>query len=58
MKNTFSELNKHERQIMDIIYHKGGASSTEIQYALPDNLSNSGVRTILRSMLKKVFLNY
>ena len=58
MKNAFSELSKRERQIMDIIYSKGEASASEIRKTLFDNLSNSGVRTILRSMLRKGVLKY
>lgn len=58
MKNVFSNLSKRERQIMDIIFSKGEASASEIREALLDNLSNSGVRTILRSMLRKGVLKY
>ncbi len=58
MKNAFSELSKRERQIMDIVYSKCEASASDIRDALSENLSNSGVRTILRSMLRKGFLKY
>jgi BlaI family penicillinase repressor len=58
MKNVFSNLSKRERQIMDIIFSKGEASASEIRKALLDDLSNSGVRTILRSMLRKGVLKY
>ncbi len=58
MKNALSEMSKRERQIMDIIYSKGEASASEIREILAENLSNSGVRTILRSMLKKGVLKY
>jgi predicted transcriptional regulator len=58
MKNAFSELSKRERQIMDIVYSKCEASASDIRNALSENLSNSGVRTILRSMLRKGFLKY
>ena len=58
MKNALNELSKRERQIMDIIYSKCEASASEIRDALSKNLSNSGVRTILRSMLKKGVLKY
>lgn len=58
MKNAFSELSKRERQIMDIIYSKFEASASDIRDALSENLSNSGVRTILRSMLRKGVLKY
>ena len=58
MKNAFSELSKRERQIMDIVYSKCEASASDIRDALSENLSNSGVRTILRSMLRKGVLKY
>jgi len=58
MKNLYSELSKRERQIMDIVYSKYEASASDIRDALSENLSNSGVRTILRSMLKKGVLKY
>jgi BlaI family penicillinase repressor len=58
MKYVFSELSKRERQIMDIVYSKCEASASDIRDALSENLSNSGVRTILRSMLRKGVLKY
>ena len=58
MENIFSRLSKRERQIMDIIYRKGEATAVEIQKAMPKGLSNSGVRTILRSMLNKGVVAY
>jgi len=58
LKNPLAMLSKRERQIMDIVFAKGEASATEIRNALPEDLSNSGVRTILRSMLKKGILKY
>ncbi|MGD2246200.1 MAG: BlaI/MecI/CopY family transcriptional regulator [Candidatus Aminicenantes bacterium] len=58
MKNAFSELSKRERQILDIVYSKCEASASEIRDALSEDLSNSGVRTILRSMLRKGVLKY
>jgi len=58
MKNPLAGLSKRERQIMDIIFALGEPSASQIGEALPGNLSNSGVRTILRSMLKKGVLKY
>jgi predicted transcriptional regulator len=58
VKSPLTALSRRERQIMDIIFAKGEASATEIGKALPENLSNSGVRTILRAMLKKGILKY
>jgi len=58
MQNSFSKLSRRERQIIDIVYSKSEATAADIREALPDNLSDSGVRTILRSMLKKGVLKY
>jgi len=46
-------LSRRERQIMDILYKLGRASGPEIQQALPDEVSYSGVRTILRVLERK-----
>jgi len=46
-------LSRRERQIMEIIYRKGSASAAEVQEELPDRLSNSAVRTILRILESK-----
>ncbi|HEY3838730.1 MAG TPA: BlaI/MecI/CopY family transcriptional regulator [Bryobacteraceae bacterium] len=54
-KSAHSEpaISRRERQIMDILYARGRASATEIQEALPDEPSNSTVRTILRVLERK-----
>jgi len=46
--NPEPALSRRERQIMDILYARGRASATEILESLPDDPSNSTVRTILR----------
>ena len=46
-------LSRRERQIMDILFSLGRASGTEIQDRLPDQVSYSGVRTILRVLERK-----
>lgn len=46
-------LSRRERQIMDILYKLGRATGPEIQQDLPDDLSYSGVRTILRVLERK-----
>jgi predicted transcriptional regulator len=42
---------------MDVIYATGPATAAEIVDALPDNLSNSTVRTLLRILVGKGHLN-
>jgi len=46
-------LSRRERQIMDILFSLGRASGPEIQDRLPDRVSYSGVRTILRVLERK-----
>src|SRR5580692_8711320 len=46
-------LSRRERQIMDILFALGRASGPEIQDRLPDQVSYSGVRTILRVLERK-----
>ena len=58
MKKEIPGLSKRERQILDIVYGMGRATAAEIRQALPDELSDSGVRTLLRVMLKKDVLKY
>jgi BlaI family transcriptional regulator, penicillinase repressor len=57
MKNqSLTNLSRRERQIMDIIYQKGEASATDVTTLLPDEITNSGVRTLLRVLVNKNFL--
>jgi len=51
--NQEQELSRRERQIMDAIYVAGSATANEVVEALPDNLSNSTVRTLLRILVEK-----
>lgn len=46
-------LTRRERQIMGILFALGRAGGQEIQERLPDQLSYSGVRTILRVLERK-----
>jgi predicted transcriptional regulator len=59
-KRTVSELplSRRERQIMDILYAAGKASASEIQERLPDRPSNSTVRTILRVLERKGYVQH
>jgi BlaI family transcriptional regulator, penicillinase repressor len=51
--NEEQELSRRERQIMDVIYAASKATAAEVVEALPDNLSNSTVRTLLRILVEK-----
>ncbi|MCP5521941.1 MAG: BlaI/MecI/CopY family transcriptional regulator [Verrucomicrobiales bacterium] len=46
-------LSRRERQIMDVIYHREGASAAEVQASLPDAPSYSAVRTLLGILVQK-----
>ena len=46
-------LGPRERQIMSIIYRLGRATASEVQSELPDQLSNSAVRGMLRLLEEK-----
>ncbi len=47
------KLSRRERQIMDVIYAASEATAAEVVESLPDNLSNSTVRTLLRILVEK-----
>lgn len=46
-------LSRRERQILDILYAKGSATTAEVLNALPDPPSYSAVRTLLRILEEK-----
>jgi BlaI family transcriptional regulator, penicillinase repressor len=50
---TDAGLSRRERQIMDILFALGRANGAEIQERLPDRVSYSGVRTLLRVLERK-----
>ncbi len=52
-RNDEQALSRRERQIMDVIYAAGKATAAEVVEALPGNLSNSTVRTLLRILVDK-----
>jgi len=52
-RNEEQELSRRERQIMDVIYAAGKVTAAEVVEAMPDNLSNSTVRTLLRILVEK-----
>ena len=46
-------LSRRERQMMDILYHRGRATAAEIHQSLPDPPSYSAVRAKLRVLEEK-----
>ncbi len=48
-----NNLSRRERQIMDVIYERGGASVGEVMEGLPDPPSYSAVRALLRVLEEK-----
>jgi predicted transcriptional regulator len=53
MMNSGETLSRRERQILDILYAKGSATSAEVREALPDPPSYSAVRALLRILEEK-----
>jgi predicted transcriptional regulator len=52
------KLSRRERQIMDRIYRRGRATAEEIRDDLPDEVSNSSVRTLLSILETKGLLRH
>ena len=48
-----TSLSRRERQIMDILYHRGSASASEVREAMEDAPSYSAVRAMLRVLEEK-----
>ncbi len=55
---TLKQLGARERQIMDILFRLGRATATEVQEALGEPVSNSGVRGMLRLLTSKGLIAY
>jgi len=51
-------LSKREHQIMDLAYERGSIGSGELEVLLPGRPSNSAIRTHLRSLEAKGFLDH
>ena len=52
-----NRLPPKERQIVDLLYQRGGLTAAEVTDALPDQVSGSAVRTMLRRLEDKGFVN-
>ena len=56
--NSHQHLSRRERQIMDVIYQRGQATSAEVQENMPDPPSYSAVRAMLRLLEEKGTLKH
>jgi BlaI family transcriptional regulator, penicillinase repressor len=52
------QLGRRERQIMDILFRLGRATAVEVQAALAERVSNSGVRGMLRHLAAKGYVEH
>ena len=53
MASDKTTLSRRERQIMDIIYHRGRATAAEVLKDIPDPPSYSSIRALLRLLEEK-----
>ena len=53
MVSAQDDLSRRERQVLHVLYELGSATAEQIRGALADELSNSAVRTMLRSLERK-----
>ena len=51
-----NRLPPKERQIVDLLYQRGGLTAAEVTDALPDQVSGSAVRTMLRRLEDKGYV--
>src|SRR5215471_4845113 len=57
-KASHRDLSRRERQIMDILYRQGPVGAAEIMKELPVELNDSTVRTHLRILEEKGFIQH
>ncbi len=58
LPEPLARLSRRERQIMEIVYANGCATSVEVLEALPDPPSYSAVRALMRILAEKGLLKY
>src|SRR5262245_34184556 len=51
-------LSRRERQIMDVVYRLGEATAVQVHVELPDPPSRTAVRTFLRILEEKGYLQH
>lgn len=57
-EEILQSLTKRERQIMNIVFKHGQADVQQIMDDIPDDITNSTIRTLLRILVNKGALNY
>ena len=57
-KPVLPDLSRRERQVMDILYRRGGSAVAEIMADLPDPPTYSAVRSILRILGEKKLIHH
>ncbi len=57
-RHPLDQLGRRERQIMDILFRRGRATAAEVQAALEEPVSNSGVRGMLRYLTAKGYVSH
>jgi predicted transcriptional regulator len=55
---TEVELSKRERQIMDVLFQQGEATAADVRARMPEPPSYTAVRTMLRILEEKRFVNH
>lgn len=55
---TDAQLSRRERQVMDILHRRGGATVADIMADLPDPPTYSAVRSVLRILGDKELIRY
>lgn len=55
---SFDDLSRRERQIMDALYRRRRATAAEIREDMPEAPSDSAVRTLLRILEEKGFIEH
>jgi len=57
-RRSHTHLSRRERQIMDIIYQRGQATSAEVMESLPSPPGYSAVRAMLRLLEEKGYVKH
>src|SRR4030095_9806491 len=58
MAGLYAELGRRERQIMDVLFSQQRATAAEVLAALPDPPSYSSVRSMLRLLEQKGYVQH
>ena len=53
MSELFKELSKRERQILELVIEKDSITAVDLESLLPEKISNSTIRTLLRILVGK-----